>query len=167
MQIAPLGSVQPCSVESLVIIFLDFDGVLHPMTPPTVAAPLFCRAPLLWKILEAVPQAEVVLSTTWRRQRPFEELVRLVTMGGGTHLAGRLLGATPELPCDELSDEYGSRERECLAWLYGNGMPWRNWIAIDDRAYWYSIPQPRLFQTDPYTGLTDDDVERIIAKCSG
>jgi hypothetical protein len=145
------------------ILFLDFDGVLHPQAV-VQEEKLFCCRSHLWAVLEAVPTIEVVFSTTWRRNHRFEELVSLVTQGGGEHLANRFIGTTPDALRNEFSDTYRSRESECLAWLYGNGEPWREWIAVDDIAYWFSFPQPRLVLIDPATGLTTSDVARITDK---
>lgn len=145
------------------ILFLDFDGVLHPETVEQENG-LFCCCTQLWAVLEAVPAVEVVFTTTWRRKRRVEELVHLVTEGGGEHLASRFIGATPEALRNEFSDTYRSREVECLAWLYGNGQPWREWVAVDDIAYWFSFPQPRLVLIDPATGLTAHDADRIVAR---
>lgn len=38
------------------ILFLDFDGVLHPHLRHE---PDFCRLPLLWEILRVVPEARL------------------------------------------------------------------------------------------------------------
>jgi hypothetical protein len=146
-----------------VILFLDFDGVLHPENIEREAELLCCRK-YLWAVLEAVPTVEVVFTTTWRRKHRIEELVSLVTAGGGEHLASHFVGATPEVLPNDFGDTYRSREKECLAWLYGNGQSLREWVAVDDMAYWFSFPQPRLVLIDPATGLTANDVNRIVAR---
>lgn len=146
------------------VLFCDFDGVLHPYAiPGHQESRLFCCRHLLWQILGAAPELEVVISSTWRRSHQFENLVDWATAGGGEHLAARFIGATPELPRDEFSDPYRFRERECLAWLYGNGQPWRPWVALDDVPYGFSMFQQRLIAIDPATGLTNADVPRVIA----
>lgn len=145
------------------ILFLDFDGVLHPETIERYDE-LFCRCSHLWSVLEAVPSVEVVFTTTWRHKHRFEELVALVTAGGGEYLASRFVGATPDVLMNAVRDTYRSREVECLAWLCGNGQSSREWIAVDDVASGFSFPQPRLVLIDPATGLTGDDAGRIVER---
>ena len=45
------------------ILFLDFDGVLHPNSDDSEH---FSCAPLLWELLRRHPDVRVVLSTGWR-----------------------------------------------------------------------------------------------------
>lgn len=145
------------------ILFLDFDGVLHPETIER-GDELFCCCSHLWSVLEALPSVEVVFATTWRNKYRFEELVALVTAGGGEHLASRFVGATPDVLRNASGDTYRNREVECLAWLCGNGQSSREWIAVDDVASGFSFPQPRLVLIDPAMGLTANDVDRVLAR---
>ena len=46
------------------IVFLDFDGVLHP--EPSLAKDAFCRLPLIEEILQDFPQVQIVVSSAWR-----------------------------------------------------------------------------------------------------
>ncbi|MEI7613288.1 MAG: HAD domain-containing protein, partial [Betaproteobacteria bacterium] len=82
----------------------------------------------------------------------------------GEHLAERFIGAIPDSLRKDLRDTYRSREMECLAWLHGNGQPGGEWIAVDDVASNFTFPQPRLVLIDPATGLTANDVGRIVAQ---
>lgn len=66
------------------ILFLDFDGVLHPDFARGKA--YFSAKPLLWQLLDECPQIEVVFSTSWRSDRTVEKLIQLVTHDGGEHL---------------------------------------------------------------------------------
>jgi len=145
------------------ILFLDFDGVLHPETIER-GDELFCCCSHLWSVLEALPSVEVVFATTWRNKYRFEELVALVTAGGGEYLASRFVGATPDVLRNASGDTYRNREVECLAWLCGNGQSSREWIAVDDVASGFSFPQPRLVLIDPAMGLTANDVDRVLAR---
>ena len=45
------------------ILFLDFDGVLHP--EPSLAKDAFCRLPLIEEILQDFPQVQIVVSSAW------------------------------------------------------------------------------------------------------
>jgi hypothetical protein len=85
------------------VLFLDFDGVLHP-DPPNSSNPLWCRTDLLVDWLNARPEVEIVVSSTWRRTYNFQELQDLVPPG----LACKLVGCT-----GLVQEELYARQREC------------------------------------------------------
>ena len=53
------------------ILFLDFDGVLHPTTSPSHL--LFLKAPLLADLLENNP-CKIVISSSWRFHHDLESI---------------------------------------------------------------------------------------------
>lgn len=135
------------------ILFLDFDGVLH---PENHGGEVFSRMEYLWRILRACPNVEVVFSTSWRDHYPLDQMVDMVTSNGGEDLVHRFIGATPgPLNC---------REAECLAWLVANQREGA-WLALDDRADWFS--GNNLYLINGVTALTAEDVPRIIARLGG
>ena len=136
------------------ILFLDFDGVLHP-DPPHSAAPLICRAPLLRRWLECHPQVGVVISSTWRLKRSLPELQALFPKWGD-----RIVGITPDIP-----QESYQRQHECESWMRDNADPWTPWIALDDRLWNFRPFEKRLVLTDRTTGLTDTDLVRLTNAC--
>ena len=122
------------------ILFLDFDGVLHPY--PTLLEPMFFRTNLLWEILRVCPNVAVVFSTSWREEHSLEYLVDFVTYGGGEDLAHRFIGCTTNI---EHEGYYGRRDLEIQYWLDAN-CPNSDWLALDD--------MPELF-FDPDTHSED------------
>ena len=74
------------------LLFLDFDGVLHPNAKDK---PRFCRVSLLWRLLRSCPFMKVVFSTMWRLKFTVDEMAILVTEGGGEDLVPRFMGAIP------------------------------------------------------------------------
>ncbi len=145
------------------LLFLDFDGVLHP--EPADTDELFSCAPMLWKILRACPSVDVVFSTSWRTQHSVDELINFVTNGGGEDLAHRFIGATPVL-ADKARYETKRgfvREDECLAWLVGNGRQDQRWLAVDDFRWFFSPKSHGLFVVDYQCGLTEADAASVSA----
>lgn len=119
------------------ILFLDFDGVLHPDIPDR-PEDFSCRL-YLWQILRACPTVEVVFSTLWRELHSIDDLVEFVTKGGGEDLAHRFIGRTPSIggassqgaaSCP--ASPFYRREMECRLWLSENGQQNRLWLALDD-----------------------------------
>lgn len=138
-------------------IFLDFDGVCHPVMRNQ---PDFCRVSLLWQILRAQKNVNVVFSTSWREIYRHDEMVEFVTRGGGEDLSHRFIGQTPRL---HARSDYDPRLLECLRWLESNGHADSSWLALDD------VPQnfnghPNLYLVDRITGLTELDVQAIIQR---
>ena len=141
---------------SVMILFLDFDGVLH---PSPAAGEVFCCVHRVWTILRARPFLEVVFSTSWREAYDPEAMLNFSTANGGEDLLDRFVGSNPILS----NEPAYQREAECLAWLHGNGMHDRPWLALDDDPLQFN-DEHRLYLVDRRTGLTLADVPRILAR---
>lgn len=139
------------------ILFLDFDGVLHPEC--CESDQLFCCTPALWQILRACPDVQVVFSSSWRQFHQSDELLDFVTFGGGEDLASRFIGSTPTL---ESGEHRYKREAECREWLRANGYEAQPWLALDDTDFWFE--GTNLYLVDYQVGLTDADVAAIIMR---
>lgn len=147
----------------MTILFLDFDGVLHPKN--TDQETVFCCVELLWKILRACPNVEVVFSTSWRELHKFDELLDFVTYGGGEDLVRRFIGVNPSILLESGANHAGQlyqREEECLSWLVTNIQSHHPWLALDDADCWFA--RPNLYLVNPETGLTDADVLAIVGR---
>ena len=147
------------------ILFLDFDGVLHSLTGENDDE-YFCRLPFLWEILRARPEVDVVFSTSWREIYRQEEMLDFVTSNGGEDLRHRFIGQIPSIPVDRDADDYRSREIECLAWLTENKRDLARWLALDDFEYWFSHESQNLYLVNDLTGLTEDDIPAILKRLS-
>lgn len=140
------------------ILFLDFDGVLHP-DPCFDEARLFENAPRLAEVLDAYPEVSVVLSTSWRMQRTLAELVEPLPQG----LRERVIDVTPPF---SMADAPASllpyrRQAECMQWLCVNGEPQTPWLALDDRASLFAPYCEQLILCEPTRGLTEATVARL------
>lgn len=139
------------------VLFLDFDGVLHP--EPATAEILFCSLPILYAVLVARPAARVVVTSDWRLKHSAEQLSEML-FRGRPEFRDRFAGVTPIFP--EYRFEYRGREREIEAWLQINGMT--EWIAIDDVAGNFTHGSRRVFLTDYRTGLVSQDIDRLLKR---
>jgi len=143
-----------------VILFLDFDGVLHPLDADPDR--LFCCAPLLWTILRLHPQIRVVFTTAWRQQLSIRALIDYTLLGGGEDLAFRFIDVTPDLEFDE---DYQHRRLECEAWLAENNHESTPWLALDDAPSLMGLAaSPNIYIVDRQQGLRDQDVEAVTTR---
>lgn len=140
------------------ILFLDFDGVLHAELGDQDT--VLCRVDLIWQILRTFPNVNVVFSTSWREVYPFDELLNFVTYGGGEDLAHRFIGSTPILDDEGI---YGRRDIEIERWVAANNYT-GPWIALDDMETLFNGGNNNLHLVNPDTGLTDEDVSDIAVK---
>lgn len=151
------------------ILFLDFDGVLHPR--PIIGrsgeADLFCSQHLLEDVLRKVPQVEVVISSSWREQHPLDEIREHFA----EDLRDRIVGMTPrpgediELAPSKLADY--PRHTQCVAWLVRHRPPGTRWLAIDDDAEHFSPRCAQLLLVDGSVGLTAATAARLLQRLRG
>ncbi|MFZ2856514.1 HAD domain-containing protein [Acidovorax sp.] len=143
------------------ILFLDFDGVLHP--EHCHESKHFCCLPVLESALRQVPEFELVITSTWRLQSPLEHLRQRFS----SDVAARIAGATPRY-C-ELKDVPQTlvgyeREAECQAWLLTHEASYQPWLAVDDRSWLYRPFCKSLFLTDGRTGLNTANGDLLAAR---
>lgn len=107
------------------VLFLDFDGVLHPVGEPAfdeefrlVENPrLFVWRPILEHMLEPYPNVRIIVSSDWRRLFDDATLVRVLGP-----LSTRFVGVV---------ESYGpSRSDEVLAEVRRRSIT--QWLALDD-----------------------------------
>ena len=127
------------------ILFLDFDGVLHPLftrpeLPPEESRP-FCYLPRFATVLRDYPSVEVVISSTWRITRDLEQLREPFPHV----LRPRVIGTTPHLFDDE---RFGARQREAVVAELGE-------VFGDQRDELGIRQHPLLYQV-PTAGCGDD-----------
>lgn len=142
------------------ILFLDFDGVMHP-DPCPVKARLFEQVPHLTATLAAFPEVRIVLSTAWRN---------LVTMDQargclGKQLAARICGSTPNFGTFSARPELTPyhRHAECIQWLQANVGRTVPWLALDDRASWFAPYCENLIACNPRVGFDAEIAGRLAS----
>ena len=118
----------------MAILFLDFDGVLHP--EHCQESMYFTCLSVLEDALRQVPQCQVVTTSTWRLQKPLAQLQAVFS----ADIAARVISTTPrfstlvDVPDSLVSCE---REAECHARLRDHEMSYLPWLAVDDRSWLY------------------------------
>jgi len=133
------------------ILFLDFDGVLHPEPCPEDGK-FFCNLSALEAILRDFPAVEIVISSMWRFTHTQVELQALFS----ADIAERIVGVTPDR-CDVsyLFPVVGSyvHHAEIEGWLRQSDRAREPWLALDDSACLFKPFLPNLIRCDPRLGL--------------
>lgn len=141
------------------ILFLDFDGVLHPDSvylqggQPVLRAEgrLFQWAPLLVEALLPAPDVHIVLSTSWVRWLGFRNAKSALPI----ELQSRVIGATWHSRIDLVEWETLSRHGQIRRYLVGKPT---NWLALDDDdTDWAAVDQQRLVRCDGNRGIGDQE----------
>jgi len=128
------------------LLFLDFDGVTHPV----VGTPLFraeCMAALQLALKEV--DVEIVVTSTWRETQSLAELKETLKPLGKT-----VQGVTPVI--DEPFMHH-VRYHEVLLYLTQSNQVDASWIAIDDTPGFYP-DGASVYYTDPTKGFTSEDI---------
>lgn len=152
------------------VLFLDFDGVLHPdavylsRQGPMLRADgeLFMWAPYLVEILEHFPSVSVVLSTSWVRHLGFNRVLGFLP----AFLVERVVGATWHSSMGKVwADEavWDGRTRYDQISRYAARAHLSQWISLDDEsAGWAEDALDRLVACNSQLGLGDPDARRNL-----
>ena len=157
------------------ILFLDFDGVLHPDSAylvkgrPTLKGKggLFMWAPLLIKTLADFPEIQIVLSTSWARELSFNRARRWLPK----ELRARVVGSTWHSAMSfkregfrSLATWWDEATRYQQIKRYAGRAGLTDWVAIDDQPEgWGADDLGKLVHTHSETGLSDPVVLAVLA----
>lgn len=122
------------------LVFLDFDGVLHPCTAGT-----FTRLPSFESFLREQPDVGVVLTTTWRLDSSLADLRDYFA----PDLRDRILDLTDALP----DTTRAQRFQEIVRWRQAHHVQALPWAALDDTADLFPPYCPELVLCDTIKGL--------------
>jgi hypothetical protein len=145
------GSVCVAREPPLCILFLDFDGVVHPLVSAETFVP-HCVA-CVNDVADAL-DARIVLSTAWRGP----DWHRYNTL-----FNDRVIGHTPEL--FDLSVRH-IRYQEIRAFLREQEWESIPWLALDDMPEMFPPGAP-VYAVDGEVGLTREDAGRVLAWFEG
>lgn len=151
------------------ILFLDYDGVLHPGNIWFVngefqliqdeydqdeSLSLFCWAPILEKILcEVDPegQIDIVLSTSWSHRTGWRDASKRLPH----ELQKRVLGGT--------TGYQQPRGRQIEMYVEDMRLDNSHWIALDDDDYfWPERILHKLVRTDKELGISEASVQQQL-----
>ena len=156
------------------LLFLDFDGVLHPdavylhkgKIELRSEGELFMWAPHLLRVIDDA-NVRIVLSTSWVRHVGFQrarkalpEAISNLVIGATWHSGMR--DAPAGQPC---SWDLMSRYEQIQGYLGRLSKP-VDWVAVDDDGRcWPQAKADHLIQTDPWKGLSSRAVREKLRQC--
>jgi hypothetical protein len=129
------------------ILFLDFDGVLHPDGVGT-----FSKLGHFEQCVFEMTELEIIISSSWRETHSFEKLKNIFP----DSLRDKIVGITPSL---DDGYESGGRQREIETFLDTAGLNNTNasWVALDDIAFFFYPDCPFLILTKSEEGFGENE----------
>lgn len=131
-----------------IILFLDFDGVLHPI--PTGDQGVFYHLERFEELLCSHPRLDVVVSSSWRLTYPWDEIKGFFA----DDLQERIIDKTPNIPG-------GSRYEEIQAWLKENSSH-SEWLILDDQPDEFPPECTRLCLCETTVGFDAEAEKRLL-----
>lgn len=142
--------------DSSDLLFLDVDGVLHPVGGDySFSSRFFSHLPMLEELLREFKSVDVIISSDWRLAESIEQLQRYFS----ADIRHRIIGATPQIAPHVVVQH--RRQLEIQAWLAGNGRGDAEWVALDDWPSSFEAGFARLVLTDPTRAFDQDSVQEL------
>ena len=148
-------------MEQAGVLYLDFDGVLHPFGEAELDENyqlinnplLFCWRPILEDILSPHPCVKIIVSSDWRRLFDDTNLLRLL----GSRLGPRFIGVVETYRASRAEEIYADALRRDL----------RCWLALDDHPTGIKARQAgevRFVACASETGLSNPLVQQELRR---
>jgi hypothetical protein len=133
--------------DGRVILFLDFDGVLHAFKAGFIEEDLWLQNHFLESILKELDNVDVVVSSMWAKKRTLAELKAYFSEDVRHRFVGHVTRHTEE------------RYNDVRGYLASRGQSDAVWIAVDDLATFH-VNDP-VVRTDHLIGLTKETAQTL------
>lgn len=137
------------------ILFLDFDGVLHGL-----GRPVFEHLHRFEAVLRDFPHIEVVISSSWRENYSLDDLVAFFS----EDLQSRIIGTTPVMTAKWPPYPRCVRHKEIQEFIIKTGCETRPWLALDDDQTLFPPDCVSLILCEPITGFDDEAADVLRAR---
>ena len=128
------------------LIFLDFDGVLHPLQPEVSQLERFCWLPTLEALVSGFSDVYIVVHSTWRYEYTEPEIRQLLGS-----LGHRFVGCAPRAP-----------RQQAIEMVLQANRGLRGHLVLDDDPREFSGSALNVLLLDPQRGLSDEAAQRAI-----
>jgi hypothetical protein len=130
------------------LIFLDFDGVLHPTSASKDK--YFCNADKLLQVIKD-KSCRIVISSSWRFSHSLTKIKTLLPQ----FLAEKIIGVTGNAYIGK-----HARFNEIQIYLNSSSSNF-DWIALDDSKFEFPENCSQLIHCNPNFGITDEELIQI------
>ncbi len=137
------------------ILFLDFDGVLHGL-----GQPVFEHLHRFETILRECPHIEVVISSSWREKFSLQDLQGFFS----SDVQMRIIGTTPVITAKWPPYPRHVRHQEIQEFIVSHGFETRPWLALDDDMTLFPADCPSLILCEEVTGFDDEMADVLRAR---
>jgi len=134
------------------ILFLDFDGVLHPLSRENGT---FSLCSLFESVMHEASNVDIVVSSAWRESQTLDDLRSHFSM----NVRERIIDTTPVF--SHLAHPY-LRQAEISAWMRDAGREYESWIALDDSDWLFSPGCRNLILVNGQVGLDRETAARLL-----
>ena len=133
------------------LLFLDFDGVLHPLTKIEKLHPngWFCWLPILSELLAPWPDVLIVVHSSWREHFSDAELRQLL-QDLGTRMLGSAQGHSKAVAIESV--------------LRANVGNVKHHVVLDDDARLAATLGLNVIQCDPSEGLSSPSTQAALTR---
>ena len=134
------------------IVFLDFDGVMH----PTYATDkdYFSQRNVFEAVINAFTEVRIVISSAWRKDMPLHILKGFFSES----VRNRIIDITPTIN-DEISPYW--RYEEIRLWIRQNNYE-GIWLAVDDAIHEFPPRCKQLIGCDTQYGFNVEAAEKLV-----
>lgn len=133
------------------LLFLDFDGVLHPLAKVEELHPdgWFCWRPILSEMLAQWPDVQIVVHSSWRQHFSDPELRQLL-QDLGTRTLGSAQGPSKAVAIESV--------------LRANRGSFKDYVVLDDDSRLAALPGLKVIQCDSKLGLSSPATQEELAR---
>jgi hypothetical protein len=132
------------------ILFLDFDGVLHPLG--ALKEDLFSRCSYLEDSCTNYP-CEIVITSNWRMTNTLDEMILRLP----PKIRSKVTGVT-----EVLQDKTHKRYQEIKNYLEDKKLDDVSWVALDDSYWEFPSSCSNLIRCNPNVGLAIAEQVKIV-----
>lgn len=134
------------------ILFLDFDGVLHPSSPTKKGVGYFHNMSVFEDLMKVIPEVKIVISSSWREEFVFADLVQFFP----EWLQPNIIGVTPIFSVGSFKTNFW-RHEEIQEWIKDNNYK-EHWVALDDAHKEFPDGCHNFVRINPDTGIVQSDL---------
>lgn len=140
----------------MMLLFLDFDGVLHPAPPHNRDTGVMSCLERFEAVTRDFPGWNIVISSSWRQAFSSDVIKGFFSDDIGDRVVGMTPVLDPGLPC--------LKQREIEQYLANTGQSHLPWLALDDHADEFEEALPNLILCDPGRGFDEESEAELRRK---